>query len=194
MKKAILLSILILSVFICFGQSIESLSTIRLNKQKTGMLILGSWAALNIISSPILSRNSSGNMKYFHQMNGYWNSVNLVIAGVGYYTASGQLEGPLDWASAFNEQIKLEKILLFNAGLDIGYIGAGFYLAERSKTMVKNPDRLKGFGQSLILQGSFLLVFDSLFYIALKQTDSQWLELAQNVAVGPNGISMSYRF
>ena len=88
----------------------------------------------------------------------------------------------------------MEKILLFNAGLDIGYIGAGFYLAERSKSTVNKPNRLKGFGQSLILQGSFLLVFDSLFYIALKQTDSQWLELAQNVAVGPNGISMSYRF
>ena len=37
----------------------------------------------------------------------------------------------------------IQKILLLNAGLDVGYMLGGLYLTERSKNTEKNPERIK---------------------------------------------------
>ena len=51
---------------------------------------------------------------------------------------------------------------LFNAGLDVGYMATGAYLWERG--IRKDSRGLKGYGQSLILQGGFLFTFDLIMY------------------------------
>ena len=92
-------------------------------------------------------------------MNLAWNSVNLVIAGFGYYNALNA-GSDLTLLETFAEQKGIENILLLNAGLDVGYMLGGLYLLERSKNVGKRQDILKGFGQSIILQGGFLFAFD----------------------------------
>jgi hypothetical protein len=42
----------------------------------------------------------------------------------------------------------------------MAYMAGGAYLIERSKNTEKNPERLRGFGESIILQGAFLFAFD----------------------------------
>lgn len=176
------------------AQNIDQFNENRLDITKSGMIVLGSWAVINIASSPILSSQSKGSRKYFHQMNGYWNVVNLALAGSGLYGAiTGNFEG-LSVSETLTEQLRLEKILLFNSALDIGYMLGGLYLIERSKNTGKNPERLKGFGQSVILQGGFLFAFDLIFYAVLNNHGKGLMDIIDKVAVSPEGFSLIMSF
>jgi hypothetical protein len=62
-----------------------------------------------------------------------------------------------------NDHESFQKLLLLNAGLDVAYFSFGLYLKERSKTS-SSADRLRGYGNSLLLQGGFLLAFDLILY------------------------------
>lgn len=157
------------------------------------MLVLGSWATANIVMSPILANSASGSDKYFHQMNGYWNGVNLLIAGIGYYTASKSDPNGLSMSQSLKEQQKLEKTLLFNAGLDLAYIAGCFYLQERAKNATCNTNQLQGFGESLVLQGGFLFALDVVFYLVQKKHGSKLFPLIDNLAIHPTGFSFRWK-
>ncbi len=62
------------------------------------------------------------------------------------------------------KQGAVEKIFLVNAGLDVAYIAGGLYLKEKSVNSAGNASRLKGYGESIMLQGSVLLFFDAIMY------------------------------
>ncbi len=166
MKLFLLISTLLSLSVIAYAQvgDLTDFNQQRLNRQKTGMLVLGGWAVANIAGGLVLQNNTDGSDKYFHLMNAGWNGVNLAIAGLGYYGAMNSDPSSLDLMGTIQEQYKFQKILLFNAGLDIGYMAGGLYLMERSKNTVNNPERLKGFGRSIILQGGFLFAFDLVNY------------------------------
>ena len=153
------LLILLLSGYIVLSQDLTEFNRDRLNINEKGMLVLGTWAVGNILVGGIQSFRTEGETRAFHQMNAGWNVVNLAIAGFGYYSA---LKGEMDlsMAGTLEEQFKMEKILLFNAGLDLGYIGLGAYLNERGKRDVNRAEQLRGFGKSIMMQGAFLFVFD----------------------------------
>ena len=76
------------------------------------MLILGSWAVGNMIWGGIGASQSMGENKAFHQMNLYWNSVNLIIAGLGYWQATKESPGTDLWQT-MDAQNGIEKILEF---------------------------------------------------------------------------------
>jgi hypothetical protein len=172
-----------------FAQDIPQLQDFnqtRIGYNQKGMVILGSWAVGNMVWGGIGASQNTGQTKAFHQMNLYWNSVNLIIAGFGYYQATKETPGTDFWATMEAQQ-KMEKILLFNAGLDLAYIAGGFYLKERG--LRNEKDQLIGFGKSVILQGGFLLVFDAVMY-GFHQTHSKELhEIMQNVSLGPTGFN-----
>ena len=48
--------------------------------QKTGMIVLSSWAGLNILTGIAGNFRFKNESKYFYQMNAAWNVVNLGIA------------------------------------------------------------------------------------------------------------------
>lgn len=173
-----------------FAQDIPQLQDFnqtRIDYNQKGMIILGSWAVGNMVWGGIGASQTSGQTKAFHQMNLYWNSVNLIIAGVGYWQATKENPGTDFWATMEAQQ-SIEKILLFNAGLDLAYIAGGFYLKERG--LRNEKDQLIGFGKSVILQGGFLLAFDAVMY-GFHQTHSKELqEIMQNISLGPTGFSM----
>ncbi len=131
----------------------------------TGMYVLGGWAIANIAGGAVGWANSSGSNMYFHQMNLFWNTVNLGIAGFALYNnLNSNLSGLTD-SMIMQKHIKTENIYLFNAGLDVIYIGTGFLLKYLSTNNTKRKDILFGYGNSLIVQGSFLLVFDLIMWL-----------------------------
>jgi hypothetical protein len=134
----------------------------RLQIQRTGMAVLGSWAAANIAAGTTLSVFDE-ERRDFHQMNALWNTVNLGLATAGYLGARNPPASPT-LAEAIERQHSIEKILLFNAGLDVGYMVGGFYMRELARRDGADP-RLDGWGSSLILQGGFLLAFDVILYL-----------------------------
>jgi len=155
-----------------FGQGNElnlDFNAARINHQQQAMLVLGGWAVTNIGLGAGLRGGHSGSEKYFHDMNIYWNVVNLGIAGLGYFTAMREDSASYSLFTTAAEHYSFQKVLLFNAGLDVGYVLGGLYLTERAKRGGEQSERLKGFGKSVMLQGGFLFAFDLVnFYISSR--------------------------
>ncbi|MFZ9045671.1 MAG: DUF6992 family protein [Cyclobacteriaceae bacterium] len=171
---------------------LEILDLNRMEIQKKGMIVLGSWATINVLSSVALNHRLKGSNRYFNQMNGFWNSVNMAIAVGGYFTSKAS--DPLTIGTVLMEQSSMEKILLFNAALDIGYMVGGVYLIERSKNISENAKRLKGFGQSIILQGGFLLAFDFIMYGVMHSNYLKMIDLVDGKSLSILPIGITYTF
>lgn len=168
---------------------------VRQDINRTGMLTLGAWAGGNILLNSVLYQNAQGNRRYFYQMNVFWNLVNLGIAGIGYYQNLGTVDH-LNLIQSLHEQQNIEKILLFNAGLDIAYIMTGFFLIEKAKNSTDHKARLDGYGKSLILQGGFLFVFDLVLYFIHIQHADKLHSLISDLplSIRPDGIIFRFTF
>ena len=104
----------------------------RCSIDKKLMLSLGSWAGANIIGSGIgWATTDNEEHKYFHQMNVFWNAINLGLAIPG-YIKTNRSKTDLSLFKTLDEQRKIEAIHLINAGLDLAYISSGLLL--RNKT------------------------------------------------------------
>jgi len=158
--------LLVLFYLPAYAQIDKALLDFELSRQdinKNGMLILGTWALGNILLGSYGAIKTSGEAKYFHQFNAMWNVVNLGIAAFGYFNAAGSDPNSMTGMEIINGYNSLQNFLLLNAGLDVAYMVTGLYLKERSKNSSK-ADRLRGYGNSLLLQGGFLLAFDIALY------------------------------
>jgi hypothetical protein len=190
-KKFILVCFVFLS-FRVFAQEQLMFEQQRLNINKYGMTVLGSWALVNIASGVALSVNNNNlNQKNFWQMNAMWNAVNLTLAAPGLYMALKQPEQSMLWVDVIKEQNFTEKVFLFNTALDVAYITAGFWMYDRSKYVSTNNERWKGWGQSIIIQGSFLFLFDAIMYGLHYQHAAKKLTL---LSPSTNGIGMVLNF
>lgn len=174
--------------------SLEDINLSRIQKQKSSMIVLGGWAAGNIILGLSLFPGRSGSDRYFHIMNAGWNAVNLGIATFGYLAATKADPSSFDLYQTFAENRKIQHLLLFNAGLDIGYMVGGAWLIERSKNVEKNQDRLKGFGQSILLQGAFLFAFDLVAFIAQTAENPKLKPLLEGLSFNGNSIGINWTF
>ena len=180
------LILLLITVLPAYGQEeYRQFYSESLRTTNTGMYILGGWAITNIATGAYGWSRFDGDTKYFHQMNLFWNTVNLSIAGFALYSNYMLDISALGPDEIMNKHNSTERILLINAALDIGYIGAGFlmrYLAGKSS---KNSDLLKGYGNSVILQGGFLFLFDVVLYGILRSQRYDFLENI-NLAFSPD--------
>lgn len=187
MKKLILIFFMALlsKEAICQTAEVVDFNTKRNKISKTGFIVLGSWAAANMVYGGIASSGASGSNKYFNQMNIMWGGVNLGLAVMGYL--GSKREGALSYEKSLRKQTNLEKTFLFNAGLDLTYIAAGLYLRERSGNVVKNADKFKGYGESVILQGGGLLIFDAIMYTLHNTHGKQLYKLAEKMQLTSTG-------
>jgi len=172
-------------LFLTFGltlageNDLASFNEARNTLNKNGMLVLGSWALANIATGGIQTFQEEGSRKFFYQMNAAWNVVNLAIAGFGYYGAVSA-DTALTLYKSISAQQSIESILLFNAGLDLAYMAGGAWLIEKARGN-KRHDRLKGYGQSIILQGGFLLVFDAALYWMHRSNHYQLRQILESI-------------
>lgn len=182
-KYFILVILFLLTGFTLLAAQPTSDELMQINKDRislnsNGMVVLGGWAAANIAVGTFAMTQTSGRAKYFNQMNAAWNTVNLAIAGFGYYGLRAQTPD-IGLGETISEFLSFEKILLFNAGLDIGYMAIGAYLWERG--LRKGSDRSIGYGQSMILQGGFLFTFDLILYFMSNSMSSELINSLQNI-------------
>ncbi|MGB3798776.1 MAG: hypothetical protein WA952_03115 [Lewinella sp.] len=184
----LLLIVLLYSCAAAQSNSLLDIENARLNHQEKAMLVLGGWAIGNIGLGMALRGGADGTTRRFHEMNAIWNVVNLGIAGVGYLS----LGDPAGTAwEGLQENVGFGKILLFNAGLDVGYVLGGLYLMERSRRPDADADRLKGYGRSIILQGGFLFLFDLANYVIAQQRDGDYRLL---LGGGSDGLGLLLTF
>jgi len=167
MRKYILFAVLIFVVNTLSAQDstkfLYNYNYNRIKTTKTAMVVLGGWGAANIAAGLIGRSQTTGEARYFHEMNAIWGAVNLGIATASYLGNRKLNPGKYNWQESLHEQRKIEKIYLINGGLDLAYIGTGIFLQERGRNRQK--DQLKGYGTSLITQGAFLLLYDGVNYM-----------------------------
>lgn len=159
------------------------------NTSRMGMTSLNAWAVSNIAVGGIAYNGSAGKERYFHQMNIFWNVVNLGIGIpglIGTYKSREQ-----DFESVYKYQKKLENVYVLNMGLDIGYIATGWALNNFGKTKTGEiADRFKGYGNSLVMQGSYLLLHDLVMYFFYKSNNKRLDEVWKKVSIHPDGLGV----
>lgn len=156
--------IIFFSMLVVRAQEVSNFNQHRLNYDKKLMLTLGTWATANLVGGGIgWATASSPEMRAFHQMNTMWNTVNLALALPGYFKAKKEI--PTDNLQlSLRQQQKTEQAFLFNSGLDIAYITAGFLLRSMALHQQSKAAQWRGFGNGLVVQGTFLLAFDLTAY------------------------------
>ena len=192
------------NIFMLFGilfflasSNAQDLTSINKDRQKLsreGMTFLTSWAAVNIAGGTtayFLAKDRE--WKYFHEMNVLWNTVNMGL-GIAGLLSERKSRKMLDLAESLKAQKKVERIFLFNSGLDLLYIGGGVAMLQTKNA--KNPERMRGYGNALILQGSFLLVFDAVEYFLHRSNGFGLKSKKSNLSLNFNGnsLGLSYYF
>ena len=104
--------------------------------------MLGGWAAASgprgaLLAGPPATRG-------FGRQTAAWGAVDGAIALVGARRRA---------ARGRTDPARLRRVLVLNAGLDVGYLAAGGVLVART--------RWRGDGLAVLVQGAFLLVLDT---------------------------------
>ena len=172
----------------------EAVAMERINITRNYMTALGAWGLLNVVQGSISATNTVGPEHYFHQMSAYFNAVNVAIAAVGFLSIKKQLLKANTLDSEIRAQQKIQKILLINSAVDIGFFGAG--LLMRNSGIKHNNAKIQGYGGSIMLQGAFLLVYDLLQFGAHRKNGKR---LGQKIGIwtlGPTatGMGLAYHF
>ena len=104
--------------------------------------VLGRWAVGSVVVGGLLSTDQR--TRGFGRQTAAWGLVGGAVALVG---ARRQAAGRTTGAA------RLRRVLLVNAGLDVGYLAAGALLLRRAS--------LRGDGAAVLVQGAFLLWLDA---------------------------------
>lgn len=104
--------------------------------------VLAAWAAGSVAVGAGCSLSSR--TRGFGRQTAAWGLIDGAIAYAG--VRGRRRKGPTD-------PVRLRRVLLVNAGLDVGYVAVGVRLLQGS--------RFRGDGLAVLVQGAFLLVLDS---------------------------------
>ena len=164
---------------------------------KTGLTILSGWSLASITSGLIGQNNTDGEQKYFYKKNILWGGINLGISGLGLLRLAISPKKTYTSASAFKQIETTQRIFLFNTGLDLAYVGLGLYTRERANRFTGDKhDKLLGSGNSLIVQSSFLTLFDGVMYLLHSKNRNRLDVKLENLSLyaTPKGLGLAYRF
>ncbi len=154
-------------------------------RKTQAMTVLTGWGTTNVLIDGIGALTSDDQqLRQFHLMNAGWGAVNATLGILGRRSARKDRNAKLPINEAYADLRRTEKILLFNAGLDLAYIIGGAYVLQRAELQdTRQPERLRGFGKSIMLQGAALLAFDLLAYRHIHPSEVE-------LRVGRGGISL----
>lgn len=173
--------------------SLNTFNKDRVKITKQSMVILGSWGAANLIYNGATLSSAKSSNKYFKQMNLIWGGVNSTLGIAGFFAAKNQ-DG-LNFYESLKKQMLLEKVFLFNTGLDVAYVATGLYIKEKSKNNTGNTERNKGYGNSIMLQGTALFLFDGLLFLIHQNHGKQLYKFIDKVQIGStlNGFGFTVK-
>ncbi|MEI7583746.1 hypothetical protein [Runella sp.] len=173
--------------------TLQEITERQAHLQRVSTLTLAGWSVANLAVSGIAIGQAEGSNRYFHEMNLYWNAVNVGIAGIGLLSLRKK-HSSSTVSSVVKEHYALQNSLLLNTGLDLAYVTSGFWLLDKSKTELSpiRNDRFRGFGQAVIVQGGFLLVFDLTNYFIHRSDNPRLHRLLDTIAINGNGVSLKF--
>lgn len=133
--------------------------------QHTALGILWRWGMGSVLAGLVASFSRNTVVRHAGIQALAWGAIDATLAHLGRHQARQRIsEGMPDQG---RHARRFRTIVLVNAGLDVGYVTAGWLLIRRST----RPERV-GIGLGIVVQGLFLLVLDSL--LALRT--GQWID------------------
>ena len=145
------------------------------------LAVLAAWVLLNLVGSGYYLAHADRRREsyYFHGLNVLWNLINAVLAAWGILRLHFHPPAGLDAAELLSSQRFYEMLFGLSAGLDVLFILVGSYLRRRAAGPGQSrPEQLLGYGRSLWVQGSFLLLFDGCIWGLFHQLASAWPPLS----------------
>lgn len=189
----ILFFIIFISSQYVFAQIPTDYNKQRNDIDKKLMLTLTTWSSANIIASSIgWASAENGEAKYFHQMNVMWSAINIGLALPGYFKARNS-NSQISLRNTLRKQSETEQAFLFNTGLDIAYVTAGFLLKSEGKHNIPKQAQFNGFGNGLLLQGGFLFLFDLSAYIIHRHHATLLNPTLDRLTMSSSGIGLNWR-
>lgn len=159
-----------------------------------GMYVLGAWAAGNMAMGLYGWKKYEGEQMYFHQMNFFWNTINMGIAGFALYANSQFTYEGLTIAQLLQKHTDTENLYLINAGLDVLYMGVGAGIYYGFKQSAKQ-NLWRGYGKSVILQGAFLFAFDmAMYFIQHQFRIHTWQNNEAHLLISPTNAGLFFYF
>lgn len=201
MKKIYLLLVLLTSIYSSQAQtSLDEINQTRCQHSLNGMIAFSSWTGANLIAGTVGVLTTTGETQHFFEMNLYFNAVNLGLAIPGLIGAVKAKRTGLSFKQSVKEMQKVKTVYLVNGVLDLTYITAGFLLREMSfnhSNDIQLKNRLAGYGNSLIVQGGFLLIYDFIKFgvhaINGKRLEEHWDKISVR-PYGAYGLGMSFQY
>lgn len=186
--------LLLIAPTVSFAQPLKEFNEEKSSIDQRLMIGLGSWATANFIVSGIgwATTTSKGEAQYFHQMNVMWNVVNLGLAIPGYIKAKNTVQ-PNSLTETLRLQRKTENIFLINTGLDVVYMGSGLLLRNMAEKNVDKQAQFNGYGNSLLMQGGFLFLFDLTAYAIHKYHAKHGMpQASMSIRMSSNGLGLQW--
>lgn len=115
------------------------------------MTVLTGWSVGSIAVGTGMLFVPNTRVQYAGIQNIAWGAIDLGIAVWG----KNSLRKNIGYKPPQQQRKEFKTALWINGLLDIAYIGVGYYLYAHGKN-----DKLKGTGAGIMVQGSFLFVFD----------------------------------
>ena len=127
--------------------------------------VLGWWCILHFLAGIPVLLFATGFWWYFMLMGLSWAAINFAIVWKMYEHTYMRRFVRGNILKRFEVQRHVEKMMLFNVGLDAAYCFAGLYLL----TLARVPDLAhtvlwSGFGWAVLVQGLFLLIQDNVVH------------------------------
>ncbi|MCU0441523.1 MAG: hypothetical protein MUE96_03920 [Bacteroidia bacterium] len=185
----------LLLIIQCWAQPLLNFDKQYNQLQKVGMATLSSFAIANITVSAIGLSSENASNKAFHQMNIGWNSVNIILGASGLRQAYRTKPFTND-VQALKAGEKMETIFLVNAALDMAYIAGGAWIKETRYRNSAQWNQLTGWGNAVMYNGVFLLVFDGMMYALHRNNNEKLWQKLQTTQIGfsPNGFQCIVQF
>ncbi len=128
-----------------------------LDTQRGLMTTLGGWAAGSMMTGgAMLAASESTAVRWAGAQNLVWGAIDGAIALYALHendALADSTKSAEDWR---RERERVSRIFWINVGLDVLYVAAGTALVALGRS-----ERALGSGQGVLVQGTFLLVFDT---------------------------------
>lgn len=131
------------------------------------------WAGLNMVLGVWLQQRRNKFWRGVGMQSISWGAINALIAIIGSSVTRARrstMDNPNKWDVVEKEHRNLRRILWVNTVLDVFYIIGGVVLAFTRGS----KDRLmRGNGWGIVVQGTFLMVFDAVHALIMSSDDKK---------------------
>jgi hypothetical protein len=148
---------------------------------KLSMKILTSWGLISTVGGGMLML---GDHTDFGLMTASWGIINAALGINALYFSQNQEH---TYEVILRDEILFNRIIAINSALNVSYILGGLAL-----NYLNDSPRLNNYGNAIIIQGAFLLVFDSVLLINSSRRLNRLVSLKEAVTIAPSPINTPF--